>query len=99
MAEEKSPSPTPAQSFTTRRRSERLYLTIPIRVSGTDPKGRDFSEECVSVDVSRHGARVRLKSKPRRSFVLDAWMEGAPDLKMDDQWLSGRLLVEFGPFQ
>lgn len=67
MAEEKSPSPTPAQSFTTRRRSERLYLTIPIRVSGTDPKGRDFSEECVSIDVSRHGARVRLKN----SLVAD----------------------------
>ncbi len=55
MAEEK------AQQYSTRRRSERLYLTIPIRVSGTDPRGRDFTEDCVSVDVSRHGSRIRLQ--------------------------------------
>jgi hypothetical protein len=68
MPDEKSPSaPTPAQQYTTRRRSERLFLTIPIRVTGTDPKGRDFSEDCVSVDVSRHGARIRL----RNSLVAD----------------------------
>ncbi|MGH9862680.1 MAG: PilZ domain-containing protein [Candidatus Acidiferrales bacterium] len=54
MAEEKAPE------YSTRRRSERLYLTIPIRVSGTDPRGRDFTEDCVSVDVSRHGSRIRL---------------------------------------
>lgn len=63
MAEETPRSAaTPAQQYVTRRRSERLFLTIPIRVSGTDPKGRDFSEDCVSVDVSRHGARIRLKN-------------------------------------
>ena len=54
MAEEKPPQ------YSARRRSERLYLTIPIRVSGTDPRGRDFTEDCVSVDVSRHGSRIRL---------------------------------------
>lgn len=63
MPEDKPPAaPAPAQQFTTRRRSERLFLTIPIRVSGTNPKGRDFSEDCVSVDVSRHGARIRLNN-------------------------------------
>ena len=68
MAEETPPpAPAPAQQYTTLRRSERLYLTIPIRVTGTDPKGRDFTEDCVSVDVSRHGARVRLKN----SLVAD----------------------------
>lgn len=49
-------------TYSTRRRSERLYLTLPIRVIATDPKGRDFTEDCVSVDVSRHGARIRLKN-------------------------------------
>ncbi len=44
------------------RRSERLFLTLPIRVSGTDPKGRDFTEDCVSINVSKHGARIRLKN-------------------------------------
>ncbi|MGH9803587.1 MAG: PilZ domain-containing protein, partial [Candidatus Acidiferrales bacterium] len=63
MPDEKQPSASPpAPQFTTRRRSERLFLTIPIRVSGTNPKGRDFSEDCVSVDVSRNGARIRLNN-------------------------------------
>lgn len=48
--------------YSKRRRSERLYLTLPIRVSGTDPKGRDFTEDCVSINVSRHGARIRMKN-------------------------------------
>jgi hypothetical protein len=48
--------------YSKRRRSERLFLTLPIRVNGTDPKGRDFTEDCVSINVSRHGARVRLKN-------------------------------------
>lgn len=63
MPDEKPPAaPPPAQQYTTCRRSERLFLSIPIRVTGTNPKGRDFSEDCVSVDVSHHGARLRLKN-------------------------------------
>jgi len=50
--------------YSKKRRSERLYLTLPIRVSGTDPKGRDYIEDCVSVNVSRHGARIRMKNTP-----------------------------------
>jgi len=52
----------PADEYKTRRRSERLFLTLPVRVSGTDPKGRDFTEDCISINVSRHGARIRLKN-------------------------------------
>lgn len=52
----------PTDEYKTRRRSERLFLTLPIRVSGTDPKGRDFSEDCISINVSRHGARIRLRN-------------------------------------
>lgn len=43
------------------RRSQRRELAIPIRVFGTSLRGREFSEDCVSVRVSRHGARIRLK--------------------------------------
>lgn len=58
---------TKKKQYKTQRRSERLFLTIPIRVSGTDPKGRDFVEQALSVNVSRHGARIRL----RNSLTVD----------------------------
>lgn len=48
--------------FRKRRRSERLYLSIPIRVFGTDPNARDFCEDTVTIAVSRHGARIRLEN-------------------------------------
>lgn len=43
------------------RRSERIDVTIPIRVFATDPRRHDFTEEGVAVNVSRHGARIRLE--------------------------------------
>lgn len=46
-----------------RRRSERLYLTIPIRVFATDPNGRDICEDTLTVVVSRHGGRVRVQNQ------------------------------------
>jgi len=53
--------PTAAE-LKSRRRSERLYLTIPIRVFGTDPSGRDFCEDTLTTSVNRHGARIRLEN-------------------------------------
>lgn len=49
------------------RLGERVYLTIPIRVFATDPRDRDFTEDCVTVDVSRYGTRIRL----RHSLTVD----------------------------
>lgn len=46
-----------------RRRSERLYLTIPIRIFGTDPNARDFFEDALTMAVSRHGARIRIQNQ------------------------------------
>lgn len=43
-----------------RRRSERLLITIPIRVEGTDREGRAFTETTRTLAVSRHGARIQL---------------------------------------
>lgn len=43
------------------RRSERRELAIPIRIFGVTLKGRDFTEDCVCVKISRHGAQIRLK--------------------------------------
>jgi len=43
------------------RRSPRREVALPIRVFGTTPKGRDFTETCVCVKASRHGGQIRLK--------------------------------------
>lgn len=51
-----SPSGTRKQ-----RRSPRREIALPIRVFGTNVKGRDFVEDCVCVKISRHGAQIRLK--------------------------------------
>jgi len=61
MAERKESSPKKG------RRSGRRELAIPIRVFGTSVRGRDFSEDCVSLRVSPHGALIRL----RHSLIVD----------------------------
>jgi hypothetical protein len=42
------------------RRSERVFLTLPIRVSGVGKQGKDFSVGGRTVDVSQHGATVMV---------------------------------------
>ena len=42
------------------RRSCRLALSVPVRVFGTDFRGRDFAEEAVTVVVNLHGAKIRM---------------------------------------
>ena len=44
-----------------RRRSERLFLTFPIRVEGSDANGSRFSETTRTIVVNRQGARIHLK--------------------------------------
>jgi hypothetical protein len=44
-----------------RRRSDRLLLTIPLRVEGTDARGREFESEARTIIINRHGARIQLK--------------------------------------
>jgi len=44
-----------------RRRSERLLITIPIRVEGIDRDGDKFAEETRTLVINRQGARIYLK--------------------------------------
>jgi len=44
-----------------RRKSERLLLTIPLRVKGLDATGHDFEGDASTISLSRCGARIRLK--------------------------------------
>jgi hypothetical protein len=42
------------------RRSDRLFLQIPIHVSGTDAGGEHFEEDSVTVHVNQHGGCISL---------------------------------------
>jgi hypothetical protein len=42
------------------RRSDRLFLQIPIHVSGTDAGGEQFEEDSVTVSVNQHGGCISL---------------------------------------
>ncbi len=41
-----------------KRRSDRLMLTVPLTLSGVDPKGADFKDNARTVTLNRHGARI-----------------------------------------
>jgi hypothetical protein len=53
-----------------RRRSERLLITVPIRVEGVDRDGEKFSEETRTLVVNRHGARIHLQRMVAVGAVL-----------------------------
>ncbi len=42
------------------RQSDRVTLSLPIRVIGTDTLGREFRDEARTILVTRHGARILL---------------------------------------
>lgn len=44
-----------------KRRSHRQEVALPIRIFGFTLRGRDFTEDCVCLKVSVHGAQIRLK--------------------------------------
>ena len=53
-----------------RRRCERFKLTIPARISGYEKTGGKWSEMTETIDVSRTGARLRLRRRVRHGTVL-----------------------------
>jgi len=53
-----------------RRRSERLLITIPIRVEGVDRAGDKFSEETRTLVINREGARICLQRAISTGAVL-----------------------------
>ena len=58
------------------RRSARVHVSVPIKLSGKLPGGKPFSEETTIVSISKYGAKVRtdlplkigmqLKVQPKR---------------------------------
>ena len=43
------------------RLTERVFLTLPVRISGAGKQGADFVEEAQTVDVSRQGAAIMVE--------------------------------------
>ncbi len=56
----------------TKRRSDRIAMSIPIRVMGKDEWGQDFMSESRTVTLSRHGATIILKQglKPDQDLKI-----------------------------
>jgi len=53
-----------------RRRSERLLITVPIRVEGMDRDGEKFSEDTRTLLINRQGARICLKRVVSAGAIL-----------------------------
>jgi hypothetical protein len=45
-----------------KRRSDRVAITLRLSVSGMDAAGNSFTEDATTVTVSQHGAAIALKT-------------------------------------
>jgi hypothetical protein len=50
-------SPAPE---TNHRQSDRVFLTLPIRITGTRGRSNEFAEEGHTIDISRQGATIKV---------------------------------------
>lgn len=50
-------------AVTDKRRTDRVFITLPVSISGTDAAGQPFSEDTTTVTVSQHGASMTLKTE------------------------------------
>jgi len=58
--ERKPPSPPPAaETYSERRRSHRVHISMPVLVRGT-AAGKRFEEHAQTISVSAHGCLLRL---------------------------------------
>jgi hypothetical protein len=63
-------SPKASLKEVERRRSERLLITVPIRVEGIDRDGEKFAEAAQTLVINRQGARIYLKRMVTAGAVL-----------------------------
>lgn len=54
----------------TRRRSERVFLRVPLQAAGKAKDGRKFHETCETVVVNSHGALVYLQHDVEAGAIL-----------------------------
>jgi hypothetical protein len=46
-----------------RRRSQRVLMQVSVRISGTDPHGKPFEEQAVTLAINAHGGLISLKNR------------------------------------
>lgn len=46
-----------------RRRSQRVLMQVPVRLSGTDAQGKKFEEETATLAINAHGALVLMQAR------------------------------------
>ena len=56
------------------RKSERLKLTIPARVTGFDRNGDEWTEESETIDVSRTGIQLPMRRRVRHRTVVQLFL-------------------------
>jgi hypothetical protein len=49
-----------ATASTERRRSDRIWLTLPVHAEGVDSNGQPFECEARAISICRHGARLQI---------------------------------------
>jgi hypothetical protein len=65
-----------------KRRSDRVLVTLPVTVSGTNAAGKSFSENAHTVSVSQNGAAIALMTPlvPGQAIVIRRNRSGVPRL-------------------
>jgi len=58
MRQVTNPATNPA-----RRRSQRVLMQVGVRICGTDPQGKPFEEQAVTLAINAHGALISLKHR------------------------------------
>jgi len=53
-----------------KRRSDRILLTLPLSVQGTDEKGQPFQVEAQTSVLNRHGGRIRVNRRLRAGEIV-----------------------------
>ena len=65
---------TAAEQADNLRKSERLKLAIPARVTGFDRNGDEWTEESETIDVSRTGIQLPMKRRMRHRTVVQLFL-------------------------
>src|SRR2546430_10811688 len=75
------------------RLSERVFLNLPVRLSGVGKQGADFLEEGQTVDISRQGAAVMVGGELSIGQAVKRSEEHTSELQSQSN-LGCRLLLE-----
>lgn len=82
------------------RRSERVYLRVPVLVQGSDATRGIFSEVTSTINISRSGALILLRSRPAKGEELQltnlSTNHSATGVVIDHRTTEEKISAEFG---